>query len=624
MSEPEEETEGPLEGDLERIVEKISTEHGFDVRGYKRTTLYRRIRKRMQDARCATPEDYQVRLETDAGEYAQLINTILINVTEFFRDPQAWEYVQKECLAPLVRRKPADEPIRAWSAGCATGEEPYSLAICLAELTEGTGRPFKIYATDMDEGALSIARAGVYHPTDLRHVSPERRERFFEELPGGRYRTRREIRSNVIYGQHNLLEHAPISRLDVLVCRNVLIYFDTATQQQLLRRINYSLREDGFLFLGKAETLLSRSALFRIVEPRYRVFQKVPAQDARTRGPIVPQRPPNHNSGPQGEDPVMDNAIPVEQALEPVILLDASGNIHGASPTAREIFGISDRVVGGSLAQLDEKVRPAPLRLAIEDARATLRETRVEELQLQQADGAMVTLNVTVKPLLDPDGGLLQLVVWSRDVTREQDLLFEVARVRQELETTSEELQTTNEELETTNEELQSTNEELETTNEELQSTNEELETTIEELQSTNEELETANDELRARQEELNERDRFQTIVLSSLQMGLIVVWNTLEVASWNRACEELWGVREEEVVGHGLFTLDSGMPFDLLRKPLLSVIQGEETSQSLEVDAVNRRGRQIRCRIRILPLISAVNGPAGAMILVDSVNDRT
>lgn len=273
MSESEERAE-PTEPDLEPVVEKISTEHGFDLRGYKRTTLYRRIRKRMSDVRCAAVDDYLVRLETDPQEYPQLVNTVLINVTEFFRDPPAWEYLQEAVMEPGLRKRSPGEPVRVWSVGCATGEEAYGLAMLFAELALPAARAAKIYATDMDEGALAAARAGVYDSDDLRNVSPTRRQRFFEELPGGRCRVRRELRSMVIFGHHNVLEHAPISRLDLLVCRNLLIYFDAETQQQILKRFHYALREQGILFLGKAETLMSRSPFFRAMDPRHRVFQK--------------------------------------------------------------------------------------------------------------------------------------------------------------------------------------------------------------------------------------------------------------------------------------------------------------------------------------------------------------
>jgi len=275
MSETEEPSLPLRQNDMELVIEKVSTDHGFDIRGYKRGTLYRRIKKRMSDVRCPTVEDYLVRLESDPCEFPQLVNTILINVTEFFRDRDAWEYLKESGLKALVRSKAPGEPIRAWSVGCATGEEAYSLAICLAEVMAGQeGRPFKIYATDKDEGALSVARTGIYNAGNQRNLPPERLERFFAPLPGGHYKVCREVRSPVIFGHHNALEHAPISRLDILVCRNLLIYFDSEAQQRLLKRFHYALRDGGLLFLGKAETLKSRSSLFRVVEPRYRIFQR--------------------------------------------------------------------------------------------------------------------------------------------------------------------------------------------------------------------------------------------------------------------------------------------------------------------------------------------------------------
>jgi len=627
MSESEEELSAGHSPELEPVVEKISTEYGFDVRGYKRTTLYRRLQKRMADAGCPTAEDYLVRLETDPREHGQLVNTLLINVTEFFRDPPAWEYLQRECLEPLLGAQPPEEPFRAWSAGCATGEEAYSLAISIAELTPGRNLPVKIYATDMDEGAIMAARAAVYGPAALENVSQERRERFFEALPGGQSRVRREVRRMVIFGHHNLLEHTPISRVHVLVCRNLLIYFDAETQQQILQRFHYSLREDGFLFLGRAETLMSRSSLFTPVEPRLRIFRKHPDRVPGRRPPLpgsrFPDRLPERKDGMDSSRPATEQAVPIEQIHGPVLLLDRDGALVAASPAARELFRISDRVIGSTLAQLEERTRPTVLRVAIEDARVTARATRVEEVRLPVGDGKIAILNFEVRPLTEARGELAGLLVWGQELTREYEAVEELVRVREELEAVSEELQTSREELETINEELQSTNEELETTNEELQSTNEELETTIEELQSTNEELETTNDELRARQEALNERDRFQGMVLSSLQMGVVVVWSNWTIASWNRTCEELWGVREAEAVGQNLLQLDSGMPFDQIRKPILAVMQGEEPARSLELKAMNRRGRPLHCRVRIIPLQEPANGTAGAMILIEAAAER-
>ncbi|HTE20229.1 MAG TPA: CheR family methyltransferase, partial [Armatimonadota bacterium] len=251
--------------------------------------------KRMSDAGCERAEDYLVRVEADPHEYVELVNTLLINVTEFFRDSEAWEYLRAECLEPFMRRRGIGEPVRAWSVGCASGAEPYSLAITLAELLgERALRDVKIYATDMDERALAQARAGIYTAEELRNLPSDVPARYFDALPGGRFAVRREVRSSIIFGRHNLLADAPISRLDILVCRNVLIYFDTETQQQVLTRFHYALRDEGYLFLGKAETLMSGSPLFRCLEPRHRIFQRVPHQGRHDH--LLTERPQRHAS----------------------------------------------------------------------------------------------------------------------------------------------------------------------------------------------------------------------------------------------------------------------------------------------------------------------------------------
>jgi two-component system CheB/CheR fusion protein len=569
---------------LELVIEKVSTEHGFDVRGYKRSTLYRRIRKRMQDAGCAAVDDYLVRLETDRHEYAHLVNTILINVTEFFRDPPAWEFLQEECLRPMLRRRPETEPLRVWSVGCATGEEAYSLSICLTELLgDQSPRSVKIYATDMDDGALAVARAGIYGPDDLRNVSPERLERFFEELPGGRYKVRRDVRASVIFGRHNVLVDPPISRLDLLVCRNLMIYFDSETQQQLLSRFHYAVREDRYLFLGKAETLMTRSMLFQPVEPRFRIFQRVRQGEEHAFPELDARR--GWSDRASYDNPALQNhalhAI-IDRAADPMLLLDASGRMLMASEPARDLFNIGEGMLGRSLVELEERFRPVPLRLAIEDARTTGRTSRLEEMCVTRADGSTRHLSVEVRPIPDARGAVAQLLLWARDLTRERQLEQDVHLMRQELETTSEELQT------------------------------------------ANEELETANDELRARQEEMNDLAHEQAVVFSSLQMGLVVLQRNFTVVRWNRTCEDTWGVREEEAVGQDLFCLDAGLPFEQLREPLLQAVQGKVERLEMEVDATNRRGRPIRCRARVLPLRDHGTEITGALLLIDEIRERT
>ncbi|MCC2670804.1 MAG: methyltransferase, partial [Armatimonadetes bacterium] len=364
-------------------------------------------------------------------------------------------------------------------------------------------------------------------------------------------------------------------------------------------------------------------------EPRFRIFQRVPQQDASdtllhqmeqrraAREPVVTRG--------QGLQSYTLHAL-VEQAAYPVLVLDPAGRIQMASSPAREAFHLSESMLGRNIADLDEAFRPAALRLAIEDARGSGRLTLVDEVRVTRPDGSALFLRVSVRPVLDPRGALLHIVLWGQDLSEVRGLADELTRARQELETVSEELQSTNEELETTNEELQSTNEELETTNEELQSTNEELETTIEELQSTNEELETANDELRSRQEALNTLTRYQDMVLSGLHMGLIVLDRHFIVSSWNKTCEETWGLREEEVVGRDLFSLDIGLNLQPVREAIVRVLSEGAPQGPFPTAAINRRGKPIQCRLRINPLLAAgTDGaalPSGSMLIVDGIAD--
>jgi two-component system, chemotaxis family, CheB/CheR fusion protein len=293
------------------------------------------------------------------------------------------------------------------------------------------------------------------------------------------------------------------------------------------------------------------------------------------------------------------------------------------SPLARQLLRLADDSVGRLFAEVDERLRPINLRIAIEDARATGRAVQIKELQLMRPDDRLVHLVMDVQPVHDARGGVAYLLLWGHDRSYEHDLTAELAQLRQELETTNEELQTTNEELETTNEELQSTNEELETTNEELQSTNEELETTIEELQSTNEELEAANDELRARQLEMNALAEYQDGVLSSLRFGLIVVNEGLVVTSWNRQSSESWGIRDDEAVGQVVFGLDIGLDLKQLAEPLQRVIRGGAAQEVVETEATDRRGRPTRCRIRMNALESRNGTGNGAVLIVEPLEGR-
>ncbi|MBN1193794.1 MAG: protein-glutamate O-methyltransferase CheR [Methanomicrobiaceae archaeon] len=262
---------------FEHLLEYLKLQRGFDFTGYKRSSLRRRIKKRMHEIKIEEFGDYQDYLEVHPEEFGALFTTILINVTAFFRDKPAWDYLSAEIIPRILATLTEDEPVRIWSAGCASGEEAYTIAIIMAEIlgVEAFKKRVKIYATDADEEELEIARHASYSERDVEHVPPGLREKYFI-LEGGNYVFLSDLRRTVIFGRHDLVQDAPISRLDLIVCRNTLMYFIAETQAKILQRFHFALKDTGFLFLGKAEMLLTHARFFRPDTLRFRVFSRVP------------------------------------------------------------------------------------------------------------------------------------------------------------------------------------------------------------------------------------------------------------------------------------------------------------------------------------------------------------
>ncbi|MEU7141030.1 CheR family methyltransferase [Nocardia sp. NPDC046473] len=596
---------------LEDLLVFIRDSRGFDFTGYKRSSLTRRIRKRMQEVQVGDYLDYRDLLESNAEEFRHLFNTILINVTSFFRDVDAWQYLQREVLPELIANTKPDSEIRIWSAGCSSGEETYSLAIAFAEVLgiEECAKRVKLYGTDVDEEALREARSGVYPAKALGQLSGELRDRYFEPI-GDKFVFRSDLRRRVIFGRHDITRDAPISRLDLLVCRNTLMYFNAEAQSQILDRFRFALREGGFLFLGKAELLLSEGERFGVASMRQRIFR-------RRAGEV---RPP-HQPSPARLD--VDLGLEVqglvkkrqlgELALETapfgVIGLDTQGRITILNNQMRSQFGLTQHDIGRALSELEISYRPVELRSLIQQAVTERRSIRVSAAERKLGPDDIQYFEVHIQPLWGSDGSDVGVVVNFVDTTVPTRLSLEVKVKREELETAYEELQSTNEELETTNEELQSSIEELETTNEELQSTNEELETTNEELQSGNEELETMNEEMRIRTDELNETRTFLEGVLSSVAAGVVVLDDQLRVRSWNRGAEEMWGLRSEEVQQQVFFALDFGLPTQQLHESIQRCLKTGRRDGPVEIPAVNRIGRSITCAVTCSPLDGTRDG---------------
>ncbi|NJR80384.1 CheR family methyltransferase [Sphingomonas corticis] len=606
------------EPQFEDLLRYIQESRGLDFRGYKRTSLRRRIAIRMEAVGVEDFAAYQAHLEVHPGEFEDLLNTVLINVTSFFRDPDAWEVLKTDVVPEIVATAGDQRAIRVWSVGCASGEEPYSIAMLFAEALglQTFCERVKIYATDLDEEALKTARAATYTARDVEGVPPDLLDRYFERT-NHHYVFNREVRRCVIFGQHNVVRDAPISRIDLLVCRNLLIYLESETQDVVLPRLHYALAPDGFLFLGKAETQLARSALFRPVEMRHRIFAKVPQEWRRTAGNTLPVARADRGDAP----PQMLLAETVlNEAGTAYLVIDEAGKVALANAAARQLVSVGEADIGRPFQDLPISYRPLELRAPIEQAMRERRVIRLEHQEYHQSPAETIRLTIELRPLFHPqDGSVYASLLSFTNTTQIHAMQRELEAAQESLEQSIEELQSANEELETTNEELQSTNEELETTNEELQSTNEELETINEEARSSNEEMESTNEELRLQAEQAVSYKTYLESVLRSMNVGVVVIDAAHVVRSWNRWSENAWGLRAEEVVGTAFDALDIGFPVHLLRGDLLTVQSGREAAEQV-LEGVDRRGRPILCRVRVAPLSAE---DAGMVIAFEDITEE-
>jgi len=616
---PEADTSSTDERPFEDLLEYLRRTRGFDFSAYKRPSLKRRVQKRLGMLSMASFRDYVDYLEVHPDEFSALFNTILINVTAFFRDEPAWDMLRTTVIPGLIQRRGGEEPIRVWSAGCASGEEAYSIAILLAEaLGRGAfSERVKIYATDIDEEALSDARRATYEPKQVDAVPAELLQKYFR-AEGDRAAFDSELRRSVIFGRHDLLHDAPISRIHLVVCRNTLMYFSSEAQSRILSRFQYALVDDGVLFLGKAEMLLARPDVFAPVDLRSRIFRKTNVESMSERfSSVTPGRHDQTRTALVMRADLYTTAFELAPIAQ--LVIDANGALVMYNDRARTLFGLAPADVGRPFHELEISYRPVELRSVLQDAQVQRRPIVIRDVRLAARGREPYGVDVQVTPLFDEHGLALGASLSFTDVSRLLDLQEQLTRSKQDLETTYEELQSTNEELETTNEELQSTVEELETTNEELQSTNEELETMNEELQSTNEELQSMNAEMRDRGEALNHVNRFLESVLRGIRGAVIVVNTDLHVIAWNHRSEDLWGLRADEVRNQNVFGLDIGLPIEQLRRPIRACLTGENELTELSLTATNRRGQAIECKVTCTSLKGKTD-VQGVIILVDEI----
>ena len=564
-----------------RLLEMLLTEHRFDLNEYKTASLLRRIRARMSAVRVDGFDTYVDYIRGSAQEAAALFNSVLINVTGFFRDPEAWEALRTDALPALVAAASTSGRLRVWSAGCSTGEEAYSAAILIADALGDAAAhvDVKIFATDVDDDALVTARQAGFRTGQLKDVPGDVIERHFN-ADGHLYRVRRELRRWCIFGRHNIALDPPLSQIDLLICRNVLIYFKAGLQERLLARFNFAVRDGGILFLGRSESMMVRSCTFVPGSSKWRIFR-------RSNVGGTPDIAPVREAGAAGEAPALAPSAAegrasvgsVVRALpSPVFLVGAGDIVLDWNEAAVALYEIAaESAVGRQFRDLDLSYRAEGLRARIEDVKRAVAGVRLDNVTFTRRSGEMLTVDFWVTRVYDDASRSVAVLVAAWDGTAMARLRDEIVRLGEQHAVAAEELQTTNEELETTNEELQSANEELETINEELQATNEELITTVDELQA-------ANAAQAAQSAELHRLSLYHASVVNSVQDAVIVLDHRFTVTSWNPAAEHLFGVPATAALGRDFFSLPVGTLAQNARMAVARIGAGGSEEESNDV----------------------------------------
>jgi two-component system CheB/CheR fusion protein len=531
---------------LDRLLTLVRARTRRDFRSYRRRTLLRRIHRRMGLHRIEGLPDYIERLGVDPEEVKALVADLTINVTGFFRDPEAWKALGQKAIAPLVRERPSKSTIRVWVPGCSTGEEAYSIAMLIAEHAEAAKKTFdlKLFATDVADGVLSAARAGTYPSSIAQDVPSKRLERWFEP-EDDTFRVKPVLRETITFAPQNLLQDPPFSRMDLISCRNLLIYLETDIQKRLLGLFHFALREGGHLFLGPAETITGHEDLFQAVSNKWRIYRRLgPTRHDVVDFPLIEAVDPQPGASPETRAPfeprarggeIMDRAL-LERYAPASVLIDQQLKVHylrGPTedylrpPSGEPSYNLIDMARGGL---------PNPLRTAVRQAIANGHEVTADTRVVRGRGTYPVRFVVAPLRLGSDDARRLLVSFFERDSSPETSEPVEVRepadenQLQADLDATREDLRITVEQMEASNEELKASNEEIRSINEELQASNEELETSKEELQSLNEELNTVNNQLQAKVGELEARTDDLNNLLNSSDVATLFLDRSLRI----------------------------------------------------------------------------------------------
>ena len=585
--------------ELSPILKVLHDSTGVDFTDYKANTLHRRVARRMVLQRIGGMRAYAEFLRKNLSEVEALYQDVLISVTSFFRNPETFEILKETVFPRLVADRSPNDPVRIWSLGCSTGEEAYSLAIAYDEFSQGAGArvPLQLFATDLNAGCIEKARPGTYPKDIAQDVSPERLRRYFTEV-NGNYRINKSIRDMCVFSRHNVLSDPPFSRIDLISCRNLLIYLEPVLQERIIPTLHYALKPSGFLFLGGSETIGRYRDLFEVSDPRHRIYVKKLGAGRR----LVEVTNRSHTTEPLGhalrtgpdlqqeaDRVLMTKFVPPGVLVSPDLeILQFRGN------TGAYLSPAPGRASLNLLKMLREGLM-VPVRAALLQAEKEGAAVRTEGRRVH-SDGEYRDVTVEVVPVGKWEGRERGYLVLFEDVSpaaapsppaepTRGPLDQEIARLTEELNTTREYLQSVIEQQEASNEELQSANEEVQSANEELQSTNEELETSKEEIQSSNEELATINEELNNVNRELSLLNDDLVNVLDSVRQPIVLLGADLRIRRITSAAEKVLNVAATDV-GRPIASLRLDLEIPDLEPMLVEVL-----------DTVSMREREVRDR---------------------------
>ena len=642
-------TEDPAgDANVKKIVELLREASEVDFSHYKANTLYRRITRRMALQKMEGLKDYARFLQTNPDEVEALHRDILVNVTSFFRNAEVFELLKAKIFPQLFKDRSRHDPVRAWVLGCSSGEEAYSIAMTFVEFTESTGShvPVQVFATDLNGTAIEKARAGVYSKSITNDVSPERLRRFFVEVDGN-YRIAKPIRDMCVFAKHNVLSDPPFSRLDLISCRNLLIYLEPSLQQKIVPLLHYALKPTGFLALGSSETIGSYRDLFEIADAQCKVYGKKPGPSRLTTEPGPGGQPiaAGFGSGSRvrRHDVVVDalqkeaDRILLTKYVRPGVLINADMEILQFRGDTGVYLAPAPGKASLNLFKMAREGLLVALRGAVAKASNEENAVRAEGLRVK-SNGGYREVHVEVVPVKvgsSGECGFLVLFESAESVdrarpktdepaterkigsteTQETSAEQQIARLTQELAASREYLQSVIEQQEAANEELQSANEEVQSANEELQSINEELETSKEEIQSTNEELATVNEEAQNRNLELDQINNDLVNLLSSVQTTIVMLGHDLRIRRFTPMAEKMLNLIPTDV-GRPISDIKLNLAIPDLEALLVEAI---DTVNIKEREVQDRKGRWYSLRIR--PYKTLENKIDGAVMMFIDVD---